>query len=82
MPKHQIDGAFTQIEHCAAQLLKGICSCGRAEDSLGVLEAGVAPERDVQKAEHGENAHDAFHEPFAKTTEAEHGAIVGGSFKN
>ena len=82
MACHQLDGAFAQVEHCGAQLLKGTCSRRGAEDGLGVLEAGVTTERDIQKAEHGEQADHDFNQPFAETTKAEHGAMVEGSCKN
>jgi hypothetical protein len=80
--RQKLESAFTQIEHRAAELLKGRRSGGRAEYGFGVLEARVAAERHVQKAQYGEKAHGAFHESSAEITEAEHGAIVGGVPKN
>ena len=82
MTHHQLDGPFAEVEHGRAQLLKRRGRRGGAEYGLGVLEAGVSAERNVQKAQHGEEANHAFHEPSAETTEAEHGAIVEGPAKN
>jgi hypothetical protein len=79
---HQLDGAFAEVEHGTAQLLESGCGRGRAENGFGVLEAGVAAERNVQKAEHREQADHALNEPSADVTEAEHGAIVEGPAKN